>query len=310
MNCDSYKLGEFKPLQEISTLSIKITFLFVFCGIKLTLLAAFAIAKSVFPLDSLAHGTDNLSRRPSNSSSDSNLQPQATSVIAFMNHTRQLKDAVFKLEARGMNAAGLHGDLGKLGRSTILKKFKIGQVRVLVTNELAATGLDVPEKGTVLTICEEPEVFVVKKLQKLLGVSIPACEFTKGKLVVTEEAEKHAEALSSKATHLPGINPVVTTYTTQHRIMFKLEKKGRKMIAFLTNEEAAEHDITPGMPARAASPDDSLTFLEADNRVHITMTRKVTMDTVVEMMTAFQIDEVLSICWMAHIATQLEEIRR
>jgi nitrate reductase NapAB chaperone NapD len=47
----------------------------------------------------------------------------------------------------------------------------------------------------VLTICEEPEVFVVKKLQKLLGVSIPACEFTKGKLVVTEEAEKHAEAL-------------------------------------------------------------------------------------------------------------------
>jgi superfamily II DNA/RNA helicase len=88
-------------------------------------------------------------------------------------------------------------------------------VRVLVTNELAARGLDVPEcdlivnldvpmdsihyahragrtgrlgrKGTVLTICEEPEVFVVKKLQKLLGVSIPACEFTKGKLVVTEK---------------------------------------------------------------------------------------------------------------------------
>jgi superfamily II DNA/RNA helicase len=140
---------------------------------------------------------------------------EAQSVIAFMNHTRQLKDAVFKLEARGMNAAGLHGDLGKLGRSTILKKFKSGQVRVLVTNELAARGLDVPEcdlivnldvpmdslhyahragrtgrlgrKGTVLTICEEPEVFVVKKLQKLLGVSIPACEFTKGKLVVTEK---------------------------------------------------------------------------------------------------------------------------
>jgi hypothetical protein len=29
---------------------------------------------------------------------------EAQSVIAFMNHTRQLKDAVFKLEARGMNA--------------------------------------------------------------------------------------------------------------------------------------------------------------------------------------------------------------
>ncbi|KAI4354420.1 hypothetical protein L6164_003282 [Bauhinia variegata] len=136
-------------------------------------------------------------------------------VIAFMNHTKQLKDVVFKLEARGMKAAELHGDLGKLARSTTLKKFKNGEVRVLVTNELSARGLDVAEcdlvvnldlptdsihyahragrtgrlgrNGTVVTICEEPEVFVVKKLQKQLGISVPSCEFTEGKLLVTEE---------------------------------------------------------------------------------------------------------------------------
>ncbi|OMP06323.1 hypothetical protein COLO4_08198 [Corchorus olitorius] len=139
----------------------------------------------------------------------------AKSVIAFMNHTKQLKDAVFKLEARGMKAAELHGDLGKLARSTTLKKFKDGELRVLVTNELSARGLDVAEcdlvvnldlptdsihyahragrtgrlgrKGTVVNICEEPEVFVVKKLQKQLRVPIPACEFTEGKLHVIEE---------------------------------------------------------------------------------------------------------------------------
>lgn len=132
----------------------------------------------------------------------------AKSVIVFMNYNKQLKDAVFKLEARGMKAAELHGDLGKLARSTILKKFKNGELRVLVTNELSARGLDVPEcdlvvnldlptdsihyahragrtgrlgrKGTVVTICEEPEVFVVKKLKKQLGILIPACEFTEG----------------------------------------------------------------------------------------------------------------------------------
>ncbi|KAG6636842.1 DEAD-box ATP-dependent RNA helicase 47, mitochondrial [Carya illinoinensis] len=141
----------------------------------------------------------------------------AKSVIAFMNHTKQLKDAVFKLEARGMTAAELHGDLGKLARSTTLKKFKNGELRVLVTNELSARGLDVAEcdlvvnldlptdsihyahragrtgrlgrKGTVVTICEESEVFVVKKLQKQLGIPIPACEFTEGKLVITEEVK-------------------------------------------------------------------------------------------------------------------------
>ncbi|KAF3787717.1 DEAD-box ATP-dependent RNA helicase 47A [Nymphaea thermarum] len=135
----------------------------------------------------------------------------AKAVICFMNNTRQLKDAVFKLEARGLKAAELHGDLGKLARSTILKDFKNGSLRVLVTNELSARGLDVPQcdlvvnldlptdgvhyahragrsgrlgrKGTVVTVCEEPEVFVVKKLQRQLEVDIVACEFNEGQLV-------------------------------------------------------------------------------------------------------------------------------
>ncbi|XP_051137360.1 DEAD-box ATP-dependent RNA helicase 47A isoform X2 [Andrographis paniculata] len=147
----------------------------------------------------------------------------AKCVIAFMNHTKQLKDAVFKLEARGMKAAELHGDLNKLARSTILKRFKNGDVRVLLTNELSARGLDIPECdlvvnlelptdsihyahragrtgrlgriGTVVTICEEPEVFVVKKMQKQLGVVMQACEFAEGKLVV-EKDEKNVEASS------------------------------------------------------------------------------------------------------------------
>ncbi|XP_068646993.1 DEAD-box ATP-dependent RNA helicase 47A-like [Aristolochia californica] len=143
---------------------------------------------------------------------------EAKSVIVFMNHTKRLKDAVFKLEARGIEAAELHGDLGKLGRSTTLKKFKQGEVRVLVTNELSARGLDVAEcdlvvnlelpndsihyahragrtgrlgrKGSVVTICEEPEVFVVKKLRRQLEVAIRACEFTEGKLVIKKEEEE------------------------------------------------------------------------------------------------------------------------
>lgn len=149
----------------------------------------------------------------------------AKTVIAFMNHTKPLKDVVFKLEARGMKAAELHGDLGKLARSTTLKKFKDGQLRVLVTNELSARGLDVPEcdlvvnldlptdsvhyahragrtgrlgrKGSVVTICEEPEVFVVKKMRRHLGVDIQQCEFTEGKLNVCkeEEVEKLAESM-------------------------------------------------------------------------------------------------------------------
>jgi superfamily II DNA/RNA helicase len=211
-------------------------------------------AKKVIPLESLPSGPNKLSGPMSNSGSESNLQPQAAveslppslkhyycvtklqhkvdtlrrcvhaldakSVIAFMNHSKQLKDAVFKLEARGIKAAELHGDLGKLARSTTLKKFKNGELRILVTNELSARGLDVAEcdlvvnlglptdsihyahragrtgrlgrKGTVVSICEESEVFVVKKMQKQLGIPIPACEFTEGKFAVTDEGETPA----------------------------------------------------------------------------------------------------------------------
>lgn len=215
-------------------------------------------AKNVIPLESMpATGPGNLSGPMSGSSSNSNLQAKqadqslppalkhyycvtklqhkvdtlrrcvhaldAQTVIAFMNNTRQLKDAVFKLEARGVKAAELHGDLGKLARSTTLKKFKNGEVRVLVTNELSARGLDVAEcdlvvnldlptdsihyahragrtgrlgrRGTVVSICEEPEVFVVKKMQKQLAVPIQACEFTEGRLVIGKEEEKTLEAV-------------------------------------------------------------------------------------------------------------------
>jgi superfamily II DNA/RNA helicase len=139
----------------------------------------------------------------------------ATTVIVFMNNTKPIKDVVHKLEARGMKATEFHGDIGKLARSTILKKFKQGEIRILVTNELSARGLDVPEcdlvvnldlptdsvhyahragrtgrlgrKGSVLSICEESEVFIIKKLRRQLGVGIKPCEFKEGKLLIQKE---------------------------------------------------------------------------------------------------------------------------
>ena len=139
-------------------------------------------------------------------------------VVVFMNNSKQIKDVVHKLEARGMKAGELHGDLGKLARSTTMKRFKDGELRVLVTNELSARGLDVAEcdlvvnidlptdsvhyahragragrlgrKGQVVTICEESEVFVMRKLQKQLGISISPCELSEGRLVAKDQTMK------------------------------------------------------------------------------------------------------------------------
>ncbi|KAI5064803.1 hypothetical protein GOP47_0019498 [Adiantum capillus-veneris] len=140
----------------------------------------------------------------------------AKSVIVFMNHPRRLKDTVFKFEARGITAAELHGELGKLERTNTLAAFKNGKIRVLVTSEVGARGIDVPEcdlvvnlelptdmthyahragrtgrlgrKGTVLSICEQTEAFVIRKFERQLSVVIEECEFVKGGLVSSKDS--------------------------------------------------------------------------------------------------------------------------
>jgi superfamily II DNA/RNA helicase len=141
----------------------------------------------------------------------------AKSVIVFMNHNTQLKDTVFKLEARGITAGALHGDLSKLERTNRLANFRKGELRILVTNELAARGLDIincdlvvnldlptdsihyahragrtgrlGQKGTVVSICEQQEEFVLKKFQRQLGISINCCDFVGGQLTICKKPD-------------------------------------------------------------------------------------------------------------------------
>lgn len=142
----------------------------------------------------------------------------AKSVIVFMNHNTQLKDTVFKLEARGLTAGALHGDLSKLERTNRLASFRKGELRILVTNELAARGLDIIDcdlvvnldlptdsihyahragrtgrlgkKGTIVSICEQQEEFVLKKFQKQLGISISCCDIAGGRLTICKKHDQ------------------------------------------------------------------------------------------------------------------------
>ncbi|KAH7366324.1 hypothetical protein KP509_18G072800 [Ceratopteris richardii] len=151
----------------------------------------------------------------------------AKSVIVFMNHPRRLKDTVFKLEARGITAAALHGELSKLERTNTLAAFRNGKIRVLVTSEVGARGIDVPEcdlvvnlelptdmthyahragrtgrlgrKGTVVSICEETEAFVMRKFERQLSIVIEQCEFVRGGLVSSKESNKSSNPELLKA---------------------------------------------------------------------------------------------------------------
>jgi superfamily II DNA/RNA helicase len=128
-----------------------------------------------------------------------------------MNHSRRLRDVEFKLQARGISAGTLHGELNKMERANILTSFRNGKLRVLLTSEVGARGLDVPNcdlavnlelptdgahyahrggrsgrlgrKGTVVSVCEAAEEFVMKKFERQLDISITKMEPSEGRLV-------------------------------------------------------------------------------------------------------------------------------
>lgn len=136
---------------------------------------------------------------------------EARSVIVFLNHSRRLKDVQFKLEARGLTAGSLHGELNKMERANILNSFRNGKLRILVTSEVGARGLDIPScdlvvnlelptdeshyahrggrtgrlgrKGTVISVCEAREEFVLSKFERQLDISIVRNEVLDGKIV-------------------------------------------------------------------------------------------------------------------------------
>ena len=132
--------------------------------------------------------------------------------LIFVNFGRRSKDVEGKLSARGMPVASLHGDMDKIQRERVLKKFKSGEVRALLVSDLAARGLDIPNcdcvinlelptdevhyvhragrtgrmgaPGVVVSICEQRENFVVDKFAQKLGIEIVGASPERGRMNV------------------------------------------------------------------------------------------------------------------------------
>lgn len=73
-----------------------------------------------------------------------------SSVVVFTK-TRVRADWVFdRLREGGVSAEPIHGDITQIKREKTLRKFKSGELRVLVATDVAARGLDIPEVSHVV----------------------------------------------------------------------------------------------------------------------------------------------------------------
>ncbi len=83
------------------------------------------------------------------------------STLAFCNTKQQCRDLVAVLQAQGISALELHGDLDQRERDQVLVQFAHRSCSVLVATDVAARGLDIDRLEAVINvdIPAEPEVY-------------------------------------------------------------------------------------------------------------------------------------------------------
>ena len=84
------------------------------------------------------------------------------STIAFCNTKQQCRDLVDVLQAQGISALALHGDLEQRERDQVLAQFANQSCSVLVATDVASRGIDIKELGAVINVdmARDPAVHV------------------------------------------------------------------------------------------------------------------------------------------------------
>ncbi|MBK3018841.1 ATP-dependent RNA helicase DbpA, partial [Klebsiella pneumoniae] len=123
------------------------------------------------------------------------------STLAFCNTKQQCRDLVAVLQAQGLAALELHGDLDQRERDQVLVQFANRSCSVLVATDVAARGIDVPtishvinfglpmkaedyvhrigrtgragRSGIAVTLAERQDLSMIKRIQQFTTQSIP-----------------------------------------------------------------------------------------------------------------------------------------
>ncbi len=82
--------------------------------------------------------------------------------IVFCRTRRDTKQIAEQLIVDGYNADSLHGDLSQAQRDTVMQKFRLKNIQILVATDVAARGLDVDNLSHIINynLPDDPEVYI------------------------------------------------------------------------------------------------------------------------------------------------------
>jgi superfamily II DNA/RNA helicase len=116
------------------------------------------------------------------------------------------------LEDRGFDASPLHGDMQQVAREKALKKFRSGDLRVLVATDVAARGIDVADVTHVINYsCPEDEKTYVHRIGRTGRAGATGIAVT-----FVDWADVTRWKTINKALALPFEDPAETYSTSEH----------------------------------------------------------------------------------------------
>ncbi|AGA57299.1 DNA/RNA helicase, superfamily II [Thermobacillus composti KWC4] len=210
-----------------------------------------------------------------------------SSALIFFDQTDQIAHWEARLRYEGFAAGALYGDADKLTRSQTLDRLRDGRLRIVLTTDVAARGIDIPElelvvslgvptdaeryihragrtgrmgrEGTVVSLVDPRDWPRVGKLMRKLGIAIGERELYGGQLI--DPSERKRDAHSRPAAGKPAAR------RAEMQPVKPAEEAGEKGAGAEAANAAARHRAAVSRPeSRAGKGNSSRRERELDRK--------------------------------------------
>ncbi|XP_011781888.1 PREDICTED: eukaryotic initiation factor 4A-II-like [Colobus angolensis palliatus] len=96
-----------------------------------------------------------------------------TQAVIFLNTRRKVDWLTEKMHARDFTVSALHGDMDQKERDVIMREFRSGSSRVLITTDLWARGIDVQQvKGVAINFVTEEDKRILRDIETFYNTTV------------------------------------------------------------------------------------------------------------------------------------------
>lgn len=177
--------------------------------------------------------------------------------LVFCNTKKRVDDLVEQLQSRGYSADALHGDMRQAQRENVMKRYRAGNIELLVATDVAARGIDVDNIEIVINYDipydEESYVHRIGRTGRA-GKDGKAFTFVGSRdMYKLRDIQKYAKT-KIKAQKVPLLNEVeeirINDYLNKIKTTIdneKIDKYTKIIEKFLDNEEYTTIDIAAAL---------------------------------------------------------------